>query len=140
MTGMELIEQDSGWLLPLAGQEVTRCCVDYAAVSLLSSAGIEVYIEGRFIYREPSGREHVLAPVGDSMALAPILRVRFRIFREVIALKDGRLNILFDDGSQLSVPADDHFEPWTIAGPGGVHGLKVVSVPGGDLAIWSDQS
>lgn len=34
----------------------------------------------------------------------------------------------------MTVVADERFEAWTIAGPGG---LTIVCLPGGELAVWS---
>ncbi|MFJ4654582.1 DUF6188 family protein [Nocardia sp. NPDC088792] len=44
------------------------------------------------------------------------------------------LRIDFTSGEQICVPADLHYEAWTLTGP---RGYLVVSMPGGELAIWS---
>jgi hypothetical protein len=49
------------------------------------------------------------------------------------AFKDGRLHLAFDGGWSIEVPPGTDYEPWTLNGP---DGLLLVSVPGGDLAIW----
>ncbi len=33
----------------------------------------------------------------------------------------------------VKVPVGQDYEPWELVGPGGV---RVVSLPGGDLAVW----
>lgn len=45
------------------------------------------------------------------------------------------LSITFGGADQrtLSAVADDHYEAWELAGPGGE---RLVCLPGGDLAIW----
>ena len=43
----------------------------------------------------------------------------------------------FDDGHLLKVAPDPQYEAWTASGP---DGMLVVSVPGGDLAVWSPRS
>jgi hypothetical protein len=48
---------------------------------------------------------------------------------EGIAFSDGRLMLTFGDGSRIEIPAGHRFEAWTLAGPGGVDGLKIVSAP-----------
>jgi len=42
-----------------------------------------------------------------------------------------------DGGARLLVEADPPYEAWTVAGPGG---MKVVSLPGGGLSVWSSQA
>jgi hypothetical protein len=64
------------------------------------------------------------------------LRLRKTRARSGTAFKDGRLALEFDDGSSIHVPADPSYEPWQISGP---RGFRIVSIPGGDLAIWSAQ-
>jgi hypothetical protein len=138
MTGMELTPQGDSWLLPVAGQQVTRCCVDNEAVRMLCLNMIEISIGEPFTLVTPDGRRRTLDPSGDAIDLAPILQIVRQVIREGTAFNDGRLELDFSDGSYIKVPAGEDFEAWTLAGPGGADGLKVVSIPGGDLAIWSD--
>src|SRR5216683_2033571 len=72
----ELQESDEGWLLPVVGQQVTRCCLDYAEVGLLLANGININISQAFFYVRSDGAEFRLNPEGEGMLLAPILRVR----------------------------------------------------------------
>ncbi|MER5916078.1 DUF6188 family protein [Streptomyces sp. NPDC001982] len=51
-----------------------------------------------------------------------------------VAFKSGTLRLVFDSGMHLTCSADTSFEPWRIAGP---RGRRFVSLPGGDLAVWS---
>ncbi|WP_374991180.1 DUF6188 family protein [Streptomyces sp. LHD-70] len=48
-------------------------------------------------------------------------------------VKSGVLNVNFADGSVLRVAADDEFEAWQLSASAG---HKIVSVPGGGLAVW----
>ncbi len=139
MTTMELTPQDDSWLLPVAGQRITRCCIDGEAVRILCLNMIEISIGEPFTLQTPDDRKHVLDPGGDAMHLAPVLRILRQVVLDGTAFKDGRLELTFADGSRIKVPAGMDFEAWTLAGPGGPDGLKVVSAPGGDLAIWSDR-
>jgi hypothetical protein len=134
MTDFILTERADRWLLPVAGQQITRCCADYAAVLLLLLNGIEFAIEAELSLILPTGQRHLLKPDGDDgLALAPILSVRRRNVTQGVAFKDGRLVLDIDDGSRIEVPADHKYESWNLTGPGG---LMIVSTPGGDLAIW----
>jgi hypothetical protein len=139
MTSMELIPRDGGWVLPVAGQRVTRVCIDNEAVRLLCHNMLEISIAEPFVLLTPDSRRYVLDPAGAAMSLAPFLGVMRQVVRAGTAFKDGRLELGFGDGSRINVPPGSHFEAWTLAGPGGPDGLKVVSVPGGDLAIWADR-
>jgi hypothetical protein len=136
---LEITERENSWTLPVAGAQVTRCCADYAAVAVLLSNGLQLYIEGVFSYVGHNGHAHMLNPDGDATDLAPILRLRRLTATDGAAFKDGRLEMGFEDGSQISVPADQRYEAWNISGPGGPDGLKIVSMPGGELAIWQDR-
>lgn len=138
---LDLISQEKGWLLPVEGQQVTRCCIDSQGVLILCENLIEIAISEPFTLMTSSGRRYVLdpAPSTDSGSLAPILQVMRQVIRAGTAFNDGRLELSFRDGSWIGVPSGKDFEAWTLAGPGGVDGLKIVSIPGGELAIWSDR-
>jgi hypothetical protein len=139
MIGMELVPHGDGWLLPVSGEQVTRCWVDPTAVGLLCRNAIEISIGEPFTLATPEGHTYALDPGGEATGLAPFLRIMRQIIREGIAVKDGRLTLVFDDGSRIDVPSGQDFEAWTLAGPGGIDGLKIVSAPEGKLVIWSDR-
>jgi hypothetical protein len=138
MTGMELTPQGDSWLLPVAGEQITRFCVDNEAVRVLCRNMIEISIGEPFTLVTNDGRRYTLDPGGDAMDLAPLLQIVRLVIREGVAFNDGRLELDLSDGSCIKVPPGRDFEAWTLAGPGGPDGLKVVSIPGGDLVIWSD--
>lgn len=50
-----------------------------------------------------------------------------------VAFKSGALRLVFGDGGKLTVAPDPRYEAWTATGPGG---MLIVSLPGGDLAVW----
>lgn len=124
-------------MLPVVDQQVTRCILDYAEVGLLLANGINVNIGQVFVYVYSDGAEVELDPEGEGILLAPILRLRRMIVKSGMAFKNGRLQVHFKDDSHIEVPASQQFEAWNITGPGG---LLIVSIPGGNLAIWKDRS
>jgi hypothetical protein len=63
-----------------------------------------------------------------------VLALLDRAVSRVVAFKDGRLSLAFDGGWKIEVPGGAQFEAWTLTGP---NGLLVVSIPGGDLAVWT---
>lgn len=139
MSRLELTPRGDGWELPLAGQQVTRVWLDNESVGLLFRNAAQISIAEPFAVTSPEGRPAVLDPAGPPVALAPALAVLRQVLREGIAFRDGRLELVFADETRFSVPPGPDFEAWTLAGPGGVDGLKIVSMPGGELAIWDDR-
>jgi hypothetical protein len=133
MTELKPVEEADKWLLPMSGQQVTRCCADYAAVTFLLLNGVQIDIESPFILTEPGGHEYSLNPDGDAVSLAPILAARRQAVQDGTAFKNGRLLIHMKNGGRISVPADENYEAWTVSGP---RGLRIVSTPGGDLSVW----
>ena len=122
----------SRWLLPLADERVIWCCVDYA-VSFGTQNGISIRIEQPFVYTNASGIEYLIIPEEDPVRVAPVLAVARLFVREGYAYSDGHLAVTFSDGSTIGVPATQDYEPWELTGP---DGLKVISVPGGELSVW----
>lgn len=51
-----------------------------------------------------------------------------------VAFKTGSLRLVFDNGCHLNSRADASFEAWDVLGPGG---WRIISMPGGKLAVWS---
>lgn len=124
------------WLLPLAGEPVTWCCVDYA-VSFGTRNRVSVRIEQPFVYTRVDGVEHLIVPEADPVLIAPVLAIARLSVHESFGYADGHLELTFSDGSTIGVPGTQDYEPWELTGP---NGLKLVSVPGEKLAIWHPKS
>jgi hypothetical protein len=121
--------------LGLAGQKLTGNDVGYT-VRLEFSGGYEVRLEAAFALRTPDG-DHRVVPAEDVQAAAALLGALTGRVVTVSAADDaGGLRIDFDGGVRVLVEADPDYEAWTVAGPGG---MKVVSLPGGGLSVWSSQ-
>jgi uncharacterized protein DUF6188 len=123
MTGMEL---------ELDGQTVIRVCFDYG-ISLQTDNGFEIRIEADYVARPLSD------PVGDqpgriSQDPGAILAVRNQIISVATVADSGTLSLTFSNGTVLSVEPHEMYEAWTVTGP---RGMKMVSMPGGELAVWS---
>jgi Family of unknown function (DUF6188) len=141
MSVTELVEAQDHWVLPLDGCAVVQCRVDFAFTIVAEGpeGAFELRVEQPF---EWFGGTDGQAPLsidvaGDPTAAAPALACLNRGIRAGAAFKDGRLELRFEDGLELRVPAGQDYEPWTLTGPGG---LRVVSAPGGELTIWSPDS
>lgn len=135
---MELVPLDNGWKLPVDDQMVTRCCIDNECVTILCQNLVEITISEPFMLISADGNRHALDPDPslDPRTLAPLLGIMRQVIGSGVAFNDGRLELLFQDGAIIGVPPGADYEAWTLTGPGGPVALKVISVPGGDLAIW----
>lgn len=131
-----MVEAEDRWLIPMAGRDVERLCIDFA-VSLSFDGGFELRIEQSFVIVHPDGSEVLVSLEGGADHLAPALHLARHEVAAAEALKDGRLEVSFSDGTILRIPADEVYEAWELAGP---DGLRAVSLPGGDLAIWQPSS
>lgn len=134
MTGVDLVERDDRWLLPLDGRCISQCCVDFAVTFRFSDANdtFEVRVGEPFVLSR-DGHERVLNPEEDPTSVGSVLSLLHQTVSGAVAFKDGRLELSFSDGASLNVPVGQDFEAWELVGPGG---LRVVSLPGGDLAVW----
>ena len=92
-----------------------------------------IRIDGEFAVRGTDGRTWRLRPADDATALAPALRLFGLTVDRAEAHKDGTLEVAFADGSGLRIAPDPSSEAWEFAGE---QGVRVVSLPGGDLAVW----
>jgi len=103
----------------------------------LSNGSWELRIEQPFWVTEPDGTEHLVVPEEAAhldIVLAAVLRATVE---GASAFKDGHLELRLDGGTVLRVPPDEGFEAWTVTGPGGI---RLVSLPGGELAIWESDT
>lgn len=84
---------------------------------------------------ESHGEKHLLSPEDDAdEAFAPVRELIGQTVESAITEKAGTLRIVFSNGAIIAVPPDEDYEAWNVSGP---NGALVVSMPGGELAIWS---
>ncbi|MCP9488807.1 MAG: YtzH-like family protein [Solirubrobacteraceae bacterium MAG38_C4-C5] len=142
VTAGELVDAKDRWLVPLDGCVVVQCRIDHAFTLVIGSGpgSFEVRIEQPFeVLGWVDGGQPVSLSLEDEdgpSALAPALSVLHAALEAALAFKDGRLELWFADGRWLRVPAVEQFEAWTLVGP---DGLRLVSLPGGEVAVWSPQ-
>jgi Family of unknown function (DUF6188) len=128
-------EHEDRWILGLLGLTVTKISVDYQ-LSLLLGSESWVVLECPFRLSQGAAGEsdpqEMLDPGRQAVAAALALFGAKVI--SAVAFKTGSLRLVFDNGLHLSCRADPSFEAWQVTGPGG---WRFVSMPGGELAVWS---
>jgi hypothetical protein len=97
------------------------------------SGAFEVRIEQPFVFASAGGAEVLLDPENDPAGLGPVLACTRTAVAEAMAFDDGSLEMSFVDGSSMRVPGSSEYEAWGMVGPAG---LRMVSSPGYELAIW----
>jgi len=121
--------------LGLDGQRITRACFDYG-ISLQTDAEFEIRIETDWVVHSSGDL------IGERLGHTPpdagrILVVLNQVVSNSTAEDSGALSLTFSNGTTLRVEPHEMYEAWTVSGP---HGMKVVGMPGGELAVWSDDS
>ncbi len=120
-----------GMRLPVVGHEVRRRAGEYALV-LDTEEGFGFRIEGAFSV-DDDGRLVHFDPTTASWDTA-LAEYRFDRIGAAGVDDDAVLRVTFESGAVVVVPADPEHEAWTLFGPSG---YLVVSLPGGELAVWA---
>jgi hypothetical protein len=118
--------------LGLSGQTLLAENVDYSAVLNFSDKYM-TRIESPFALHLPNG-DFEFSPESDpAEAFEPLRELVGQTVTESAAEDSGALRLAFANGATVPVEADESYEAWTVAGPGG---MLVVCMPRGELAIW----
>ena len=119
--------------LGLDGKKLQSVLIENSLVMTFSDDYFALMASPLTLSRE--GEALTLTPDEDpAEAFTPIRQLVGLDIIESIADDSGALRMAFEDGSLIHVPADDQYEAWNVSGP---RGALVVSMPGGELAIWS---
>jgi hypothetical protein len=121
-------------VIPVAGAAIEQVCVDYAVTYHLSAAnGLwELRLESGFVVTS-NGAERLVVPETGANVPAALDVLRAEVV-EAVAYKDGALRMSCADGLEVAAPPDEGYEAWTLTGP---RGARLVSLPGGEVAVWS---
>ena len=117
----------------VSGRALARVEAGEFALDLHIDAGWFVRIESDHELQRP-GAAPLRSRDGEGDQIAAWLRGQ--IGRKIVAFDYGEradLVIGFPDGA-LRVPPDENYEAWSLVGP---RKERVISMPGGELAIWS---
>ncbi|WP_067697565.1 DUF6188 family protein [Nocardia jejuensis] len=120
--------------LPIVGEQLTVSSSNGYVITLGAGAH-ELHIEGELAVHSPSGptlRRIAGEPHTEDVASA----VAGEIVSATVT-STGELRIDLDSGNRLVVEPDRYFEAWNITAPGK---YLVVCMPGGELAIWSEDT
>lgn len=128
------VEHEDRWILNLHGLPVTRIVVDFRLTLVLGFAW-EITLETPVSLSHGSVRtDPPLALRPETQDVAAALTLFGAVIRSAVAFKSGALRLVFDTGLHLDCLADPSFEAWQVAGP---EEWRFVSLPGGELAVWS---
>jgi hypothetical protein len=133
---MEMVDRGDRWSLAGDDAEVTRVCFDWAVTLTVGPVEpqLSVRIESPFVLAGLEGAPRQVDPEGEPSDLAPVLWLVRRRLTRLDALKDGRLDIGFSGGVELTVPVSEEFEAWELTDSAGG---RIVSLPGGGTTTWS---
>ncbi|MET9294989.1 DUF6188 family protein [Streptomyces sp. NPDC003077] len=128
-------EHDDRWILGLRGLAVTKISVDHQ-LSLLLGTDSRVVLEApcRLSHGSAGGKVLYDMLVPERQEVAPALALFGVKVVSAVAFKTGSLRLVFENGLHLDCQADSSFEAWQLTGLGG---WRFVSLPGGELAVWS---
>lgn len=126
--------RDGHLVIPLTEATVDQVRVDHAITLMLGapSGTWEIRIESPCTLRSGASEVRVTPDSRDGRFRA--LDVLHLTVADCRASPEGALHVSFADGHTIDVPFDDAFEAWQVAGP---DGTLAVSLPGGELGLWS---
>ncbi|MFS7880038.1 DUF6188 family protein [Streptomyces asiaticus] len=121
--------------LNLRGQSVTRVCFD-ATLTLLTSEDYEVRVETDASIQGPGGDLVLFGPESPGAAAVQLVSLVHDVVASAEVGSPGDLLISFESGAELAVAPNSDYEAWGLVGPSG---SRVVCMPGGEIARWSEQ-
>jgi hypothetical protein len=126
-----MTQQFDEWTIDLEGCRLAEIAFDGAVTLRMSDDDEEIVlrIEQPFVLASSLER-HSLSPEGNSIELGNLLTLLHEGVVAATASKAGRLTLQFEGDASLEVDASHDFEAWELSGR---HGLRVVSMPGGEL-------
>ena len=119
--------------LGLSGKRLQSLELENTLVLQLSDMYFVVVSSPLVVERE-GGNAFLSTEEDDEDAFAPVRELIGQNVRAAIADPSGALEMTFDGGAHLHVGADPEYEAWNVSGPAGA---LIVSMPGGELAVWT---
>jgi hypothetical protein len=112
----EVVRNDSGWRLPLAGRMVSGLMIDDAVTlrCVDATSTLLLQLDGPFTVHTPSGEDVEVVPDAGPAELAGALSLLFRAIADADVNLEGRLVVRFGDGGSLSLQAEELFHSWRL--------------------------
>ena len=129
----DITKDNDDYILPLKGTVINKFVIDnqFCMQFLELADPMDINIGGRFFVDFGGNKQEFDIENVDTLGPA------FRLFQKEIeygkVYKNGTLEIQFKDRTILIAPPLDKYECWELNTKSGV---KIISIPGGDLAIW----
>lgn len=132
-----MTEHDDRWILPFRNLLVTQVQVDFAfGLNLEDKGAVRISNTATLGWVNAGVRPEKVTLDPERQDVAAGLALFNTEVKSAVAFKSGGLRIVFGSGRLLHVDPDPDYEAWSATGPDG--GL-IVSLPGGDLAVWSSR-
>ncbi|MBF9072844.1 DUF6188 family protein [Streptacidiphilus fuscans] len=129
-----LAEHEDRRIMNLRGLAVTEIGISYQlSLRLDSDARVVLACPSTLTLGVDDGRQDVFLDPGRQDVVAAIGLFGAKVL-SAVAFKTGSMRLVFDNGCHLNSRADPSFEAWEVLGPGG---WRIISMPGGKLAVWS---
>lgn len=129
-----LAEHEDRWITSLRGLAVTEIGISYQlTLRLDSDARVVLGCPFTLTQGVDDGRQDVFLDPGRQDVTAAIGLFGAKVL-SAVAFKTGSMRLVFDNGWHLNSRADPSFEAREVLGQGG---WRIVSMPGGKLAVWS---
>lgn len=128
------IECESHWVLPLNGRKVIQLRLDFAFGMEFGDSASEFSLRIYTTFAIENVNGTVTCDPERLSECGPALRILHSEVVHARAFKNGHLKLDFTNGSTLSVAPNLEYEAWEGVG---MNGARFVSMPGGELAVWS---
>jgi len=115
----------------IKGQILERIHFGYV-LQLTFSDGYGIQAGTSIVLNTPAGATVIEPGVDDDSS--PLVALIGERVLDLVANESGALDVQFTGDARLHIEPDSRFEAWTLFGP---KQLKVVSLPGGGISVWS---
>ena len=128
-----LSEHEDYWDLAANNCIISRIIIDYALTLEIQGDrnNLSIRIENQFSLL--LGDQCIDISNSKATEFYHAIQLLNKSVKYIKAYKNGSLEIFLLENLVVFVPSDDEYESWMIYG---TNGLKIVSSPGGELAIW----
>ena len=127
----------AGWELPVDGTSVTQVRVDFAVTLIFTVDRFSCSVRVTNDFDLATGESVRRFATDKPTDLGPMMALLGSEVRFALAHSTGALTIEFADGQRLLTSAHPTYEAWEFESS---LGARIVSMPGGELAIWSEET